>query len=105
MQADLEAMTSSQRSLSSELGTELMARLSEEDQNEVRIKLERKLFHIQSVNQMRKNRQFNEIWKFGCSEIFRAESRNVSYPFLFLCARVIMTHANSLFCSFAILHF
>ncbi|CAB4032980.1 structural maintenance of chromosomes 3 [Paramuricea clavata] len=35
MQADLEAMTSSQRSLSSELGTELMARLSEEDQNEV----------------------------------------------------------------------
>jgi hypothetical protein len=44
MQADLEAMTSSQRSLSSELGTELMARLSEEDQNEVRIKLERNYF-------------------------------------------------------------
>lgn len=37
MEGDLQAMTSSQRSLSSELGTELMARLSKEDQSEVQI--------------------------------------------------------------------
>ena len=38
MEGDLQAMRSSPRSLSSELGTELMAHLSNEDQNEVRVK-------------------------------------------------------------------
>ena len=40
MEGDLQAMRSSQKSLSSELGTELMAHLSSEDQNEVRINYE-----------------------------------------------------------------
>ena len=41
MEGDLQAMRSSPRSLSSELGKELMAHLFSEDQNEVRVKYAR----------------------------------------------------------------
>lgn len=39
MEADLQAMTASHRSLSSELGTALMSHLNEEDQNEVILRI------------------------------------------------------------------